>query len=301
LTCAKVSTASDVPEESTDLKFDDFGLRQVAAAIHQISKTDHGNNVSKEMGMQFRTEGKGHLNENDSGNPRRPFQRSFNPHQAPIKEKNAGPPLFQRHDNFVRQFDNRPIPPRQQGFTRTLNSRFSDLQARGGPQQQRNFSRPDRPFGEREKVLLANPNDDHYGKLVREVREGSNIAHLNDLIGRDISGCTPKLRDELRQNRLSKPRNQNPHHWVDGKYLIDNCRPITFPVFRKIGSRSPDLTAEALRHFTKCCHACGFDACQGKNNVGCPYNKTSDSWYLCDKCNLGFHLTKDCLASVRKN
>ena len=155
---------------------------------------------------------------------------------------------------------------------------------------------PERNFNQREQVLLASPKDPQYENWVKEIRESKNYRFLGEKIQNDIKNSAPKFRDILNQIRLSKPVVPEPCRWQNGRYSIADCQPINFPVFRKIGNRSPDLTIEALKHFSRCCYACGLDQCEGKSSNSCAYHSKPDSWIPCTQCKMGFHLSGDCLA-----
>ena len=154
------------------------------------------------------------------------------------------------------------------------------------------------PRERREKVRLANPADQHYSEFVMAAREAQKVKNFSEMIDKQNEKAPLKLEEEIRQNQLNKQTSQPTYNWHEGRYKVDQCRKIDFPVFRKIGDRTPDLTSEALRHFSKCCHACGIENCRGKIQGDCAYKGKPDAWYLCSKCKLGFHLHKDCLADL---
>lgn len=161
------------------------------------------------------------------------------------------------------------------------------------------------PQGQRQGIILASPGDPRYSELVKEVKETSQLKYLGEKIRNDVRNATENFRQVLSQARADRPKGQEIYVWNDqGKYKVDGCPKIEGPVFRKIGNRTPDLTAEVLKRFANCCHACGFKECPGKGRKSaglhkCAYNDKPDSWYPCQNCMRGFHLTKDCLADIK--
>jgi len=277
--------------------FDSTGANELVAAIRQLTRSNESPNECREF--VFQSQGDPNYPGVDSGNRRNSTlvqprqQRGENVGASNLQRRfgNANPQQFEKRppqQNFVN-------PPRDRlpgGYNQT-RERFREQGRR------ENYTdHPQRPAA-KETVLLANPTDPHYENLVREARDSKNYKFLGEKIRDDIVNSAPKFRDALRQTKLSKSVTQKPYTWINGRYSTASRKAINFPVFRKIGSRSPDLTSEALKHFSRCCYACGFDSCVGKNSSGCAYNRKPDSWFLCPQCNLGFHLGKDCLAQIK--
>jgi hypothetical protein len=147
--------------------------------------------------------------------------------------------------------------------------------------------------------LLAAPNDRKYGDLVKEVRDEGKFRFFGQLIVDNMEKANPRLKDELRQNRLAKPHPPVVYNWINGKYDVSELLPIEIPVLRKIGARPPDLTVEILRYFSGKCYACGMAGCPGKKSPECVYHSKPDAWNICSLCKTGFHLSRDCLAALK--
>lgn len=240
--------------------------------------------------------------------PRPPFQPQRPPRAPFYPPRQPFPPQRPRSMN--------PVQPYQQN---------SYYQRQGNPNQrpQNNYQRGNQqnyppkmappqqvnpggnPQGQRQGIILASPGDPRYSELVKEVKETSQLKYLGEKIRNDVRNATENFRQVLSQARADRPKGQEIYVWNDqGKYKVDGCPKIEGPVFRKIGNRTPDLTAEVLKRFANCCHACGFKECPGKGRKSaglhkCAYNDKPDSWYPCQNCMRGFHLTKDCLADIK--
>ena len=287
----KINSQETVDHESIPRKSsleENSGVNKILAAINQITTK---NNPQPEI-RTFRSNIKGDGNPpgNFSGRPRPPFQQNQMPRE------NFGTTNFQKHfeNPGTRHFEQQP---QRQSFSsfRPTPPRIQNYENNGRQEQMKT---PRNDLIQKEPVQLAKPSDPKYGNLIQEVKN-SNYKFLGEKIRNDVRRSPQDFRDSLSQFRRAKPVTQNPYNWTNGRYSLNNCRPIDFPVFRKIGNRTPNLTFEALQHFSKCCHACGFETCEGKRSQNCVYHSKPDSWFLCSKCNRGFHLSGDCLAQLK--
>jgi len=90
-----------------------------------------------------------------------------------------------------------------------------------------------------------------------------------------------------------------PYQWIDGKYIVHKNERINFPITCKWDNGPLDLTRVMLQHIANLCYACGKQGCQGQahSQSSCPY-KATVSWLVGTNCKMGFHLSKDCLATI---
>jgi hypothetical protein len=192
------------------------------------------------------------------------------------------------------------------------NGQRPPWQKRGDLFEQPNFSKSRsqgnfRKNGQNERppVVLAKSSDPQYPNLIKEIKSGENIKFLGQKIKNDFRG----IKNENFKNSLKQLRPQgagvNPiYEKIDGRYKVDNCPMITCPIVKKVGNYPPQLTAEVLKRFAGRCHACGFDTCPKKGSTNdapfkCIYENKADSWWPCEKCMRGFHLSKDCMALIK--
>ncbi len=107
-----------------------------------------------------------------------------------------------------------------------------------------------------------------------------------------------KFKQDLQWLRTRETGSTPIYTMVEGKYTVDNCPMVTGPIIKKVGTYSPQLTAEVICRFAGRCHACGFANCPQKGNpqkteYRCIHEKEADSWWPCEKCMRSFHLAKD--------
>ena len=146
--------------------------------------------------------------------------------------------------------------------------------------------------------VKIHPKDKRYPGFVDQIKNDQKYRYIGQKIRSDYYTVPASLREELTQLRINKPKNRPIYNWVGNKYKISRDMQIKFPVLRKRGESTPDLTPEALRHFAEVCYACGIRNCPGRQDPNCAYHTKPDSWFLCPKCETGLHLAKDCIALV---
>ena len=158
---------------------------------------------------------------------------------------------------------------------------------------------------DKSQILLAEPSDSQYPLLIEEIKSNENVRYLGQKIRNDFRNIRNENFKQSLQQLRSQEAGTNPiYEMINGQYNVDDCPLLTGPIFKKVGNYSPQLTAEALRHFAARCHACGFETCPKKGNrqetaYYCIYEKTLDSWWPCEKCMRGFHFANDCLALIK--
>ena len=157
---------------------------------------------------------------------------------------------------------------------------------------------------EQPKKLAARPTDIWYSDFVREIKEAEQIRFFGQKIKKDIQNIqNDNFRLELKIIRDERPKNGPIYTFIDNCYVLEDCQTIDCPIFEKTTGYTPKLTSDMLRKFAGHCYACGLAKCprkgfQGDDENVCIYQNNFDSWYPCEKCMCGFHLTKDCCALV---
>ena len=146
--------------------------------------------------------------------------------------------------------------------------------------------------------IRVHPKDKRYSSFVDQIKSDQKYRYLGQKIRSDYYSSPASLREELNQIRVNKPKGKPIYNWVGNQYKISKDMQIKFPVLKRRGECTPDLTPEALRHFAEVCYACGIRNCPGRQDPSCAYHNKPDSWFLCTKCETGLHLSKDCLALV---
>jgi hypothetical protein len=165
--------------------------------------------------------------------------------------------------------------------------------------QPRNKDRTDsRNKSDNSGVILVRAEDGRYSQFVDQIKDSQHFKYVGQKIKHDYFTSSPELRRELNQIRANKPRNKPVYEWIGNKYRVSRKNQFKFPVFKKRGTNTPDLTPEALKHFAEVCYSCGIPNCPGKHDPACIYHSRPDSWFLCTNCETGLHLSKDCLALV---
>jgi hypothetical protein len=150
-------------------------------------------------------------------------------------------------------------------------------------------------------IVKIGMKDPRYSQFVDQIKKDQNFKYVGQKLKNDYYAATSDLRQELNQIRANKPKNRPVYQWAGNKYKISRKHQIKFPVFKKRGNGTPDLTPEALKHFAEVCHACGIRQCPGRHSAECAYYQLPDSWYLCTSCECGLHLSKDCRALLTEN
>ena len=243
------------------------------------------------------------------------FVRSVQQIAASAVKSSGDKPKFDRSAGggaYQKGSSTQPREMRDKGkdFHPHNNGQRPPWQKRGDLFEQSNFSKPRvqgnfRKNGEKAPIVLAKSSDPQYPGLIKEIKSGENIKFLGQKIKNDFRG----IKNEAFKNSLKQLRPQgagsNPiYEKVDGRYKVDNCPMITCPIVKKVGNYPPQLTAEVLKRFAGRCHACGFDTCPKKGSTNdapykCAYENKADSWWPCEKCMRGFHLSKDCMALIK--
>ena len=187
----------------------------------------------------------------------------------------------------------------QKGRSNLLPSkRFRNYERKPYLQNPQPPKSPKASFSNDKNEVKIFAKDPRYSRFVEQIKQDQNFRYMGQKLKSDFYGAIPSLKQELIQIRSNKPKGKPIYNWEGNKYKISSDMQIKFPVLIKRGEQTPDLTAEALRHFAEVCYACGIRNCPGRHDLACAYNSKPDSWFLCPKCETGLHLAKDCLALV---
>jgi len=222
-------------------------------------------------------------NQRGNDRPQRPARQ---PNRFENQNKIFPPP----NPNFMRQ-----APPRRPNGNEQFRREMIQ------PRQETRYSSG---APNRSPVQLANPKDPHYMQWVNEAKNANQVQYMGQKIRHDFRNATDNFKEALKQSRepFSPSQNQPFYRWIDGKYSVENNPEINYPVMRKVGNGIPQLSAEIMKRFNRCCYACGDPSCPRKGRKAtyeCVYQNKADSWLPCERCMRGFHLKKDCLALIK--
>ena len=230
---------------------------------------------------------------------------SDNNQPQPPHNGQKSPPRFDNRNKGVdfHPHNNGSRPPWQKKGDLYERPNFNRAQTSSAPQNR--FAKKGNG-NDKLEFLLAKSSDVQYPILVNEIKTKEDIKYLGQKIRNDFRNIkNEKFKQDLQRLRTHEA-GSSPIYTLDsnGRYRLDDCPMITGPIIKKVGNYSPQLTAEVMRRFAGRCHACGFATCPQKGNpqkaaYKCIYEKKADSWWPCEKCMRGFHLSKDCLALVK--